>query len=79
MCLPPYSQTGVAPKPPLPDKDDRMIPDPTMPPQDLDERSLASIIAPERAVSVMAFQNWFSSSRDYKLYTNKFCLFILLE
>lgn len=47
MCLPAFQQTGVTAKPPLPDKDDRIIPDPSiMPPQDLDERSLASIIAP---------------------------------
>lgn len=53
MCLPTFQPTGVAPKPPLPDKDERMISDPIMPPKDLDERSLASIIAPsERAVSI---------------------------
>lgn len=54
MCLPAFQQTGVTPKPPLPDKDDRIIPDPTsMPPRDLDERSLASIIAqPDRSVNI---------------------------
>lgn len=56
MCLPGFQQTGVTPKPPLPDKDDRIIPDPAMTTQDLDERSLASLIAPpDRAVNIFIF------------------------
>lgn len=47
----------MAVKPPLPDKDDRVLPgDPTMPPQDLDERSLASLIAPpNQTVNISIF------------------------
>lgn len=57
MCPPVFQQAGMAVKPPLPDKDDRVLPgDPTMPPQDLDERSLASLIAPpNQAVNISIF------------------------
>lgn len=57
MCPPVFQQAGMAVNPPLPDKDDRVLPgDPTMPPQDLDERSLASLIAPpNQAVNISLF------------------------